>query len=169
MELIWKIVIAILIIFILYLLSLRCKTYVENFKIQDRPKEPMLVHLEEQLAPMFAENVKYEGILQPILTKQMKRKILNEITLSKGKKSYTINKQNIYMCLKDQQNEYYDKNMLLHVIIHEIAHILTVDEIGHTPKFNKILDALLEKATEMNIYNPNIPLIRDYCTFEDEI
>ncbi len=163
MKLIWKLIIAIEILIVFYLCSLKCQVYMENFKITDK-KEPMLSQLELLLNPMFAKDVQYDGILKNIMTIQMKRKILNEIILTRGKKSYTINKEKIYMCLKDQNNQYYDMNMLLHVMLHEIAHILCFDEIGHTQKFYTIFDELLRKASDMKIYDMNKPLIQDYCT-----
>jgi hypothetical protein len=109
---------------------------------------------------MFSDDVKYTGILSNI----NKKKILNEISLFKGNKSYTINKEHIYMCLKDEENNYYDDNMLIYVLLHEISHSIC-DEIGHTKKFHRIFDALLDKATEMKVYDPNLPLVRNYCNY----
>lgn len=83
--------------------------------------------------------------------------------LYKGKKSYTINKQKIYLCLRDENNDYYPINMLVYVTIHEFAHYINKDDIGHTPKFYEIFEELLDKATELGIYNPSIPLLQNYC------
>lgn len=80
-------------------------------------------------------------------------------------KSYTINKNKVYLCLRDQNNAYYSINMLMYVSIHELAHVIC-DEIGHTPKFHKIFSELLEKAVMRGIYDPSEPLIQDYCDFE---
>lgn len=88
---------------------------------------------------------------------------IKHIKLYKGSKSYTINKDKIYLCLKDENNEYYPENFLLYVCIHEIAHFLNKDDIGHTEKFHDIFDELLEKAHALGIYNPSIPLIQNYC------
>lgn len=82
-----------------------------------------------------------------------------------GDKSYTINKKKVYICLKDQHDRYYNRNMLVYVILHEYAHILC-DEIGHTPKFFDIFDKVLAKATEKGLYNPSIPLVKEYCGHE---
>lgn len=88
--------------------------------------------------------------------------IIPKIELYEGNKSYTINKEKIYLCLKDKNGQYYNENMLTYVFLHEVAHILC-DEIGHTEKFSRIFDTLLEKATKLGIYDPNIPIIQDYC------
>ena len=35
----------------------------------------------------------------------------NDVTIDKGKKSYTVNKKDITLCLTDQDGEYYNKNI----------------------------------------------------------
>lgn len=82
-------------------------------------------------------------------------------------KSYTINKQKVYLCLKDDQEAYYPMNMLMYVAIHELAHVLC-NEIGHTPKFHSIFSDLLLRATELGIYDPDIPVIQNYCGYNKE-
>jgi len=169
--LIFFIVEIILIIYLFTLIYEPCyikdtiKDTIENFvlsKEKDTQEiEPKLKLLQDKISPMFADNVEYSGILANI----NKKRLLNEIYLSKGNKSYTINKEHIYMCLKDENNNYYDDNMLIYVLLHETAHSIC-DEIGHTKKYHKIFDALLEKATQMNIYDPRIPITRDYCNYK---
>lgn len=88
--------------------------------------------------------------------------IVESVHFYEGKKSYTINKQKIYLCLKDENQEYYDFNMLIYVAIHEIAHVLC-DDIGHTSKFHKIFDELLKKAADLDLYDPSKPIILNYC------
>ena len=56
---------------------------------------------------------------------------------------------------------------LLHVFIHEIIHCLC-DEIGHTEKFNDMLDAILDEADKMGIYDKNYKLLVNYCTYNDK-
>jgi hypothetical protein len=136
----------------------------ENFDLRDE-QEPKLVALQSKLNPLFTEDCSYEGtILEDIMTLQTKRRIQNEISLSKGNKSYTINKEDIYLCLKDENGKYYDDNMLIYVLLHEISHSVC-DEIGHTEKFNKIFHAFVKKAVELKIYDNTVPLIRNYCLY----
>jgi len=90
--------------------------------------------------------------------------IVKDIEFYEDNRSYTINKEKVYMCLKDKEGNYYPKNHLVYVISHELAHVLT-PEIGHTDKFNDIFQDLLIKATELGIYNPSIPMIQDYCNY----
>jgi len=72
----------------------------------------------------------------------------NDVTIDKGKKSYTVNKKDITLCLTDQDGEYYNKNMLVYVAVHELAHAVC-DEVGHTPKFWDIYDKLLDRAAKL--------------------
>jgi hypothetical protein len=89
--------------------------------------------------------------------------IVSNLKLYKGDSSYTINKERVFLCLYDENGEYYPLNMLLYVLTHEIAHILNDKDIGHTPAFYEKFDELLAKATELGIYNPSIPVINNYC------
>ena len=118
-----------------YLIYMQIKEYYDS-------KDPMLATIKEKLQ-----------IMHP--------KVAN-INFFEGNKSYTINKKKIYLCLKDEFDEYYDLNMLMYVAIHELSHVLC-DEIGHTPKFNRIFQENLLKAEKLGIYDSNKPIITNYC------
>jgi hypothetical protein len=87
---------------------------------------------------------------------------VKELNFYEGNKSYTINKRKIYLCLRDENEEYYEFNMLLYVAIHELSHVLC-DEIGHTPKFNQIFYDQLTLAEKLGIYDSSKPIISNYC------
>ena len=70
----------------------------------------------------------------------------------KGDKSYTINKQKVFLCLTDNNGQYYEMNILLFVFLHDLAHCLSTT-IGHDKNFNNIFDALLKKAAEYKSTN----------------
>lgn len=89
---------------------------------------------------------------------------VDSITILEDNRSYTINKKKIYMCLRDENGDYYDDNMLLFVAIHELAHVLC-DEIGHTDKFNSIFQDLLKQAIGIGIYDPDIEPVYNYCEY----
>lgn len=86
------------------------------------------------------------------------------LSLKHGQKSYSINKKQVYLCIKDEQGEHYAMNMLMYVALHELAHCMC-DEIGHTPKFHEIFNHLLEIAHEKNVYDKNIEPLSSYCNY----
>jgi len=104
--------------------------------------DPMLHRLKDHLSPLHPR--------------------VDSLQFFEGNKSYTINKQKVYLCLRDENKEYYDFNMLVYVSIHELAHVVC-DEVGHTKKFHEIFDRLLKKAAKMGIYDPRKPIIQNYC------
>lgn len=122
-----------------------------------------LLELKSVFEKFFANQEKWEGPLEVLNRKD----IMKEITLYRGEKSYTINKQNVYICLKDPEGQYYSDNTLYYVIAHEISHAIC-DEIGHTDKFNAIFKALLIKLESAGIYNSSIPITQDYCKNGDK-
>lgn len=91
-------------------------------------------------------------------------KIVDRLKFFEGRRSYTINKTYVHICKKDKNGKLYARNQLVLVLLHEIAHALC-DEVGHTDKFNRILDDLLEKASKKGVYDPSIPNIPDYCEY----
>lgn len=95
------------------------------------------------------------------------KNVMDKLTFNPGEKSYTINKEEVYICLKDEKGDYYDENMLIYVLLHEMAHVLC-NEIGHTQKFREIFDDLLRKAAEIGIYDNMKAPIADYCLYPDK-
>lgn len=87
---------------------------------------------------------------------------VKDITLKRANKSFTINKQDVNLCLYDENGKYYDDNMLIYVFIHELAHVIT-KSVGHTEEFHKNFSELLMKADEMKLYDITIPPLEDYC------
>jgi hypothetical protein len=89
--------------------------------------------------------------------------IVETLRFYKGDKSYTINKEKVFLCLKDENGEYYPLNMLVYVTLHEIAHVLNNEDVGHTENFHNQFDKLLDKAGALGIFNHSIPIIQNYC------
>ena len=128
-------------IIIIILIFFMLTRFIEEFKKED----PMLYKIRNKMRP-----------LQP--------EMVDHIILLEDTKSYTINKKKVYLCLKDENGEYYDDNMLMFVAIHELAHVLC-DEIGHTDKFQNIFQDLLNKAADLEIYDPSVAPIQNYCEY----
>jgi hypothetical protein len=89
---------------------------------------------------------------------------INKVQMYGSDKSFTLNKKACYICLKDEQGEYYPDNMLVYVILHELAHSLCT-EIDHTPKYVKIFNSLLNRAEKAGLYDSSIPPIQGYCGY----
>ncbi len=105
----------------------------------------------------------------PII-KTLKQEILScfpelvHLQVYEDNKSYTINKEKIFLCLRDRYGQYYEKNILMYVLLHEIAHTLCTD-VGHTEQFKDIFDILLQRATTAGIYS-HVDIPTDNCKFD---
>ena len=68
--------------------------------------------------------------------------------------SYTINKgEEIHVCLreKDDSKAIHDLNLLMFVVLHEMAHLMS-DSIGHNSEFRDNFKFILKEASKINIY-----------------
>ena len=133
-------------------------TQIKEHHLQNDSK---IIEIREAVVPLF-EQLKFSGKYE-ILNE---RNLFAEVSIYKGDKSYTINKEKVYLCLTDENGEYYNMNSLLYVFLHEISHVLC-DEIGHTEKFHEIFEDVLKQASDLKIYDPSIPMISNYCTYND--
>lgn len=88
---------------------------------------------------------------------------LNHLQIYEGSKSYTVNKEKIYLCVKDKRGQNYDIHVLMYVLLHEIAHTLC-PEVGHTQQFKDIFNILLQRAEIGGIYS-HVEIPKDYCDF----
>ena len=114
-----------------------------------------LLHLFHDKKPGY-----FIGPLEPLNN----IKVLQNLVMVEDTESYTINKKVIHLCTKDPQNgKGYDKNTLMFVVLHELAHVLCPD-IGHTETFSSINYALLDHAVRNGFYDPSKPFIKKYCT-----
>lgn len=132
----WLIVVCISVLVIVAGTSM-CKRVSERFSQSD----PVIQILKQEVGHCFPE--------------------LGDIQIFEGRKSYTVNKERIYLCLRDKHGQYYSHDILMYVLIHEIAHMLC-PEIGHTQKFKDIFNSLIENAMACGIYTP-VDIPSDYC------
>ena len=160
MEVKWvyAIILALVIIgFVVWILTVQ----IEEFELQ---KDPKLHELKGLLQPLYGKSQYNVELLNKLKTTGL----LDRVGLYKGDKSYTINKSKIFLCLRDENGNYYNNNMLLYVLLHENAHCLA-QSIGHNEEFNEIFEALLEEATIMGIFDPKQPIIQDYCNYNEGV
>jgi hypothetical protein len=90
----------------------------------------------------------------------------SQLSFYKNDKSFSINKRKIYLCVEDENGNYYSKNTLIYVGLHELAHCLNTFDVGHTPMFHKIFEELLHKARVMGYYNQNLKIPENYCMYK---
>ena len=125
--------------------------------------DPMLDKLRTDITPIFTQDNYYTGALSKLNDENP----LNRVQLYRGNKSYTINKEKVYLCLYDKEGNYYPDMQLRYVLLHEMGHVIT-DSIGHTQEFHEKFEALLAKAIELGIYDPSFRVISDYCNHGKE-
>ena len=134
---------------------------IEEFRLKDDPK---LHELSEIFSTFFNQDRYWDGNL----TSLNKRDIMKETELYRAKKSYTINKEKVYLCLKNDNNEYYPLNMLIYVLAHEYSHVIC-KSVGHTDEFHAIFEDLLVELADAGIYDPSQQIMTDYCKNGDNL
>lgn len=180
------IIIVIIIIILYFIISkiifynkseyLKSNIYDKYYLIKDTKNKYNKVDLIDKLfksIDILLENLKnsdydFKDINIDDIQKKIKEsEILENITNSDT--SYTINKgEQIVLCLADRQTDnLYSYNVLMYVLIHELAHILNVS-YGHDENFKKIFKYILQKASDLNLYKyedyKNYPI--NYCGLE---
>lgn len=79
--------------------------------------------------------------------------IINESSEDSSYTSYSVNKgEQIIFCLRSKRtNELHDINLLMYVVLHEMAHV-GCKEYGHTQLFKKIFAFYTTVAIEQGLY-----------------
>jgi len=92
-----------------------------------------------------------------------------KITVNIGRSSLTEGKQNIFICIYDENKNIYDKDILYNVLLHELAHVISptisgTDTTSHDSiHFNNVL-RLNEKAKSKGYNNIDINVVpASYC------
>jgi hypothetical protein len=79
---------------------------------------------------------------------------LSETGIGAKYKSYSVNKgEEIAMCVRHTDNTMIDDNTIMFVIIHELAHVVTIS-VGHTQEFWDNMKYLLEEGEKCGVYQP---------------
>jgi hypothetical protein len=90
---------------------------------------------------------------------------ISEGSIESGYTSYSVNKgEKLVLCIRQKDRSFVDKNVVMYVAIHELAHIMTKD-IGHTDTFWKNFKFLLEEAMDVGLYKKENyrDKPQDYC------
>jgi predicted metal-dependent hydrolase len=86
--------------------------------------------------------------------------ILSEAALDSRYTTYTVDKQDMHICLRtrDSNEKIYDIDLLMYVVLHELAHLCNYDKnsqpiIGHGKEFKEIFRILVLESIDLGIYN----------------
>lgn len=94
-----------------------------------------------------------------ILQARYNHNILSEAAIDDRYTSFTINKKDMHICLRtrDQDELIYDINILMYVVLHELAHFTNFDTNGnpiegHGDEFVQIFKFLVNEAVLSGVY-----------------
>lgn len=130
--------------------------------------DPKVSELKQIVHDWFvSREAPWTGHLEPL--NQIQGSVMNQIKLCRGTESYTIDKKFMWLCVKEPGTDtYYDDATLMHVLLHEISHVIC-DEIGHTVKFDNIFDQLMSEASSELGELPGDPAQRKIYDLETTI
>ena len=83
-------------------------------------------------------------------------------------KSFTVDKEHMYICILDSNQKYYEENTIIHVILHELAHALCSTQDfteEHSPEFHRIFEKLLTRASNAGLYDAQKSVQKGYCGY----
>lgn len=98
--------------------------------------------------------------------------IISEAAVDPRYTTYTIDKKDMHICLRtrDTREKIYDINILMYVVLHELAHLCNYDKqgtpiLGHGREFKFIFKFLVEEAIKLDIYQHTNYAVepQEYC------
>jgi hypothetical protein len=113
--------------------------------------------LIKHLVINFKDSDKYYFIKK--LKENYSPSVLSEAAIDARYTTYTINKEEMHICLRtrDTNEDIYDINLLMYVVLHELAHLCNYDKNGyaiqgHGEEFRTIFKFLVIESIKLNIY-----------------
>jgi hypothetical protein len=117
--------------------------------------EKLIYHLDKK----YSNDISKTYFLDK-LKENYNPKILSEAANDRRYTTYTIDKKDMYICLRtrDQKETLYDTNLLMYVILHELAHLCNYDKNGipiqgHGSEFREIFKLFVIEAIDIGIYD----------------
>lgn len=151
-----------------------------NYKVQDRHDKKEAANFMSKIKKnidsidklLFEKYPQDERVIR--MNKRLKKTRLQETISKPDESSYTINKGQIMsFCLrhkndkKKETDKFHRENVLIFVIIHELAHVMSITE-GHGKEFMDNFRFILRECVKAGIYNPvdysKLPM--NYCGVE---
>lgn len=90
---------------------------------------------------------------------------LKETSSTEKSAAYTLNKSTeIRLCIRDQNGKFEDPNVSMFVILHELAHVMSVS-YNHTEEFKNNFNFITHLASNLGIYKPEdfTRFPKNYC------
>ncbi len=161
------IIFIIVIILFLYIKSFYAEvTYVKS-NIDGRTYLVRKLKDKQQAADMLASiNLDLQKLVNHLVAKYPDKKEIKQLfenynpnnisegSAQSGYTSYSVNKgERLILCIrqKDAQDSFVDKNVVMYVAVHELAHLAT-ESIGHDQTFWDNFKFILTEAVEIGIY-----------------
>ena len=148
-----------------------------KFPIQENYQDDKLDSLVKDIKKVFSMREGVDEKDSAILKELSLDKVINNnaLTFDGHDESYTINKKKVHICMKDEHDKYYEDDMLMYVLLHELAHC-KCKSIGHTDEFHGILDNIYYIARrydkDANFATSTRPILGasfipdpDYCSY----
>lgn len=114
----------------------------------------LIYHLDKKY-----ENDENKNYFIKKLKENYNSNVLSEAAIDNRYTTYTIDKQDMHICLRtrDDKENIYDINLLMYVILHELAHLCNYNENGipiqgHGDEFKTIFKLLVIESLLLNIY-----------------
>jgi hypothetical protein len=132
----------------------------EEYKVQNLPDKheaaERMRQIKTNLIKLCDHCREYKEPPYELLLSRFKPDVLEENDLNTDTTSYSENKgEKIVVCLRVKAPPYplVDENTVMFVLIHELAHLMTLS-IGHTPEFWTNMRKLLHEAIAVGVYKP---------------
>lgn len=161
-------------IFIVILVTVLLVLFIKNYygeriyiksSIDDRYYLVYKAHDSQRAADYLAEiNSKLLKLTRHMMAKYGESKDANQLyqnfnpnsiqegSPDSGYTSYSFNKgEKLILCIRQTDHTFVDKNVVMYVSIHELAHIMT-REVGHTTMFWDNFKFLLQEAIDLGMY-----------------
>lgn len=111
-----------------------------------------LLKLVRHMSAKYGQNNELKEFVSA-LVKNYNPNTISEGSPDTGYTSMTINKgEKLILCIRQNDKTFVDRNTILYVAIHELGHIMTYNETGHTTLFWNNFRLLLQEAIEIGIY-----------------
>ncbi len=94
-----------------------------------------------------------------------------KIVITIGSKSETFDKKDIRICIRNEDSKMYPFKVLMYVLLHEMAHVITstmsgYGDIPHDDRFSDSLDLLVSQAERRGFCVRREDVPSNYCTLK---